>query len=145
MKQGKNDRRTSGSHEFIFTMSMLAAKPEGKWHTITEVLGKYRVHSKSLSNNRINWYNQAEEISVCYALASVKFPQYGRKIRNEEAYWWFLQLLYNQVPEGTYEKYCKEFIRNFGLYRYLYMKLCKVLLGKSFAPVRRLFRRKAII
>jgi glycosyltransferase involved in cell wall biosynthesis len=140
MKNGINDRRTSHYHEFIFTMGMFAAKPEGKWYTISEVLGKYRVHSKSLSNDKSNWNKVAEEIAVNYALAAVKFPQYGRQIQNEWAYWWFLQLLYNQVPPGTYKYYKREFIRNFGFVRYLYLVACKFFLSKALSPVRRIFR-----
>ena len=143
IKQGRNDKRTSQYHEFIFTMGMYAAKPEGKWHTLTEVLGKYRVHNSSLSNLKTSWYKTAEEISVCYGLAAVKFPQYGRQIKSEEAYWWFLQLLYNQVPEGTYKVYSKSFIRNFGVRRYVYMMICKILLSNALSPVRKLIKRRA--
>jgi glycosyltransferase involved in cell wall biosynthesis len=140
MKNGINDPRTSSYHEFIFTMGMYAANPDGEWHTLPEVLGKYRIHGGSLSNAKQNWQRRAEEVSVCYALAATKFPQFGRQIKNEVAYWWFLQLLYNQVPDGTYKKYAGEFIRNFGMGRYLYMVICKILLKKVFAPMRKIFR-----
>jgi glycosyltransferase involved in cell wall biosynthesis len=141
MKHGRNDKRTTRYHEFIFTMGMYAAKPSGKWHTLTETLGRYRIHSRSLSNTRVDWYTHAEEIATTYGLAAVKFPQYGRRIHGEAAYWWFTQLLYNQVPRGSYKLYSREFIRHFGLYRYAYLIVCKLLLSETFTPVRRIFKR----
>jgi glycosyltransferase involved in cell wall biosynthesis len=140
MKNGINDPRTSSYHEFIFTMGMYAANPTGKWHTLPEVLGKYRIHGGSLSNAKQNWQRRAEEVGICYVLAATRFPQFGRQIKNEMAYWWFLQLLYNQVPDGTYRKYAREFIRNFGMGRYLYMVTCKILLKKTFSMMRKMFR-----
>jgi glycosyltransferase involved in cell wall biosynthesis len=140
IKKSVNDKRTNQYHEFLYTMGMYASKPDGKWHTLPEVLGRYRVHSRSLSNEKADWQKHAEEIAVIYALAAVKFPQYGRQIHGEAAYWWFLQLLYNQVPKGTYKKYSKEFIRNFGIRRYLYMIVCKILLSKTITPFRKIFR-----
>jgi glycosyltransferase involved in cell wall biosynthesis len=140
IKNGRNDPRTSGCHEFIFTMGMYAARPEGKRHTLPEVLGFYRLHSKSLSQDKSNWYKDAEEIGVSYSIAATKFPQYEKKIHNEEAYWWFIQLLYRQTPAGTYDLYLKYFIRRFGLIKYLYMILCRIYLGKAFSPLRKLFR-----
>ena len=137
LKQSINDKRTSIYHEFLYTLGMYAAKPHGKWHTLTEVLGKYRVHSRSMSNTKSNWTGHAEDISTCYTLAAVKFPQYIRQIQKEEAYWWFSQLLYNQVPDGSYGKYRNLFIRKYGFLRYIYLVACKILLGSVFAPVRK--------
>jgi glycosyltransferase involved in cell wall biosynthesis len=140
IKQAVNDKRISRYHEFLFTMGMYAAKPEGKWHTLNEVLGKYRVHSRNMSSDNANWQSHAEEITTSYTLAEVKFPRYGRKIHNELAYWWFSQLLHNQVPSGTYNIYSREFVRNFGILRYLYLLSCKILLSKSFSGIRKLLK-----
>jgi glycosyltransferase involved in cell wall biosynthesis len=140
MKNGRNDVRTSSYHEFIFTMGMYTAKPSGKWHTIPEVLGLYRLHGKSLSQDKGNWYKDAEEIGVSYSIAATKFPQYERRIHNEEAYWWFVQLLYRQTPAGTYDLYLKYFIRQFGLMKYFYLLACRIYLSKALSPLRKLFR-----
>ena len=140
IRESVNDKRTSQYHEFLYTMGMYASKPDAKWHTLPEVLGKYRVHSKSLSSNKANWQKQAEEITVCYGLASVKFPQFGKEIQSEEAIWWFLQLLYNQTPKELHNLYALRFIRNFGIRRYLYLIVCKILLSKPFTPLRKIFR-----
>ncbi len=125
---------------FFIQWACMHPKPDAKWHTLPEVLGKYRVHSKSLSSNKANWQKQAEEITVCYGLASVKFPQFGKEIQSEEANWWFLQLLYNQTPKELHNLYALRFIRNFGIRRYLYLIVCKILLSKPFTPLRKIFR-----
>jgi hypothetical protein len=140
IKQAVNDKRVGIYHELLFTMGMYASKPEGKWHILNEVLGKYRVHNRSLSNDKASWQRQAEDLTTAYRLAEVKFPQYGKKIHNELAYWWFAQLLYNQVPQGTYNNYKKEFIRNFGLIRYGYLLGCKILLSKKLSGIRKIFK-----
>lgn len=143
LKYAKNDSRTSSSHEFIFTMSMLAAKPESKWHTLQEVLGMYRIHSKGLSRDRRSWIKAAEEISVCYSLAKVKFPQYTSLINNEEAFWWFMQLLYDQVPVEHRRVYMKEFLRKYGFAKYAYLHICKILLSDKFKAARKLVKGAA--
>jgi len=93
-----------------------------------------------MSNDKDNWQSHAEEITICYRLAEAKYPQYGRQIKNELAYWWFLQLLYSQVPQGLSKNYSREFIENFGIIRYVYMLMCKLLLSKSFSGIRKIFR-----
>ncbi len=143
LKYARNDWRTQSSHEFIFTMGMYAAKPDAKWHTLPEVLGMYRTHSKGMSRHTGNWQNAAEEISVCYSLARVKFPQFTRAINNEEAFWWFMELLYNQVPGEYRSTYMREFLRKFGLGRYLYLHACRILLSDKLKAVRKLVKGPA--
>jgi glycosyltransferase involved in cell wall biosynthesis len=143
LKYARNDWRTYSSHEFIFTMGMYAVKPDAKWHTLPEVLGMYRTHSKGLSKHNPNWQKSVEEISVCYALAKVKFPQFIRAIDNEEAFWWFMHLLYNYVP-GEYRRiYMKEFLRKYGLGKYLYLHACRILLSENLKTVRKLVKGSA--
>jgi len=143
LKYARNDWRTYTSHEFIFTMGMYAAKPDAKWHTLPEVLGMYRTHSQGLSRIPGNWVKAAEEISICYSLAKVKFPQYTLAINKEEAFWWFMQLLYNQVPNEHRKIYLNEFFRKYGLTRYIYLHICKILLSDKLKGVRKLAKRRA--
>ena len=140
IKKSHNDPRITRYHEFIFTMSMYAANPKAKWYCLPEPLGLYRVHGASMSNQQVNWLKQAEEVNINYALAAVKFPQYDGRIRNEAAYWWFMQLLYDQVPAEHKRDYFRKFLRNYGLPKYIYLFVCKLLLSKTFGRIRKLFR-----
>ncbi len=140
IKKGTNDDRIPSYHEFIFVLGMHAAAPEAKWHCLPEVLGVYRVHGASLSNRQRSWPDHAEEVSINYALAAVKYPHFDRQIRNEAAYWWFVQLLYDQVPKEHAKDYLMKFIRNYGMIKYMYLILCKILLSKALSPLRKILK-----
>jgi glycosyltransferase involved in cell wall biosynthesis len=133
---GFTDKRAGAWIEFNFYLGMYAARPHAKWHTIPEVLGVYRLHNNSISRIKASWLTRTEEANMCYELAMLKFPQYIDKIKNEQAFWWFNQLLYNQVPKEFGRIFHKEFYRKFGLVKYTYLYLCKLFLNKKLSGVR---------
>lgn len=140
MKNGRNDIRTSAFHEFIFVLGMHAAKPDAKWHTIEDVLGRYRLHGHNISRQKADWQNNVEQITVSYSLAQVKYPQFRKKIKNEAAFWWFTQFLYNKVPTEYRAEYLNEYIKQYGVRKYFYFLFARLYLNKRFAGLRKLLK-----
>jgi len=123
IKNGVTDVRISARIEFLFVLGMEASMPGASWYTIPEVLGIYRLHDHNISRaNSGNWLKNAEEASVAFSLARVKFPSYINYIVNEEAFWWFNEILHNpNLPQQNKKYYTRDFRSRFGLLKYFYL------------------------
>jgi glycosyltransferase involved in cell wall biosynthesis len=141
-KAGRNDTRTSSMHEFLQGIGFLKYKPDAKWYTIPEVLGRYRMHQSALSKKNYRWQVMAEEVGIACNIAKIRCPEYYGSIHNYEAFWWFKNYLHNWIPSEYRRSYRGHFIKNFGIVRYGYLLICTMLLSKQLIGVRQLLKLK---
>ena len=140
ISMGRNDIRTSGYHEFIFVLGMHNSNPNLKWHTLPEVLGLYRVHEKGLSKQKNSWISEAEEMTIAFELARIKFPEFGMMIGDELKFWWYKSFLYSRIPEDTKSSYLKDFLNKYGFFNLIRLRIYQILLSDRLKIVRRLFK-----
>lgn len=113
-------------NEVLKGIDNFAAEPNGKIHTLPEVLARYRRHSGNMSSDFS--YNGFEEALLVYTTALARYPRYTRQIRNKMHFILFQHLFYNWHSQEQHSEFEKQFRIEAGWIKYIYLKICKFLL-----------------
>lgn len=120
------DTRFPHWNEVLKGIDNFAAEPNGKIHTLPEVLARYRRHSGNMSADFS--YNCFEEALLVYTTALARYPRYTRQIRNKMHFILFQHLFYDWHSQENYSEFEKQFRIEAGWIKYIYLKTCKFLL-----------------
>lgn len=129
------DYRLPYKNEVLFAIDHFHKFPGAKWHTIPEILGKYRKHGNNTSTSFDMNSKLLEETNLLFAIVISKYPEYTKKIAKVRDFFYFRSLLFSEIPSETRSQYFNSFCRNATFFVILYYLICRILFKtKMFWP-----------
>ena len=117
------DERFKCWHDTLFILDCLATS-KLTWGHIPEVLGRYRLHANQAHTSKEVCELSFEEMIMLLSIASVRYPELSRSIRNKRDYVLFQHLVFDWHSPEKRPAFERQFIRNAGFWKWFYMKLC---------------------
>lgn len=124
---GRYDERLAYKHELLFYVDNHCHNPRGKWHTLPEVLGRYRVHAQNFSRQDQNRRLIGKETVKLAQIVNDKHPHLRKKTEGHLLFVEFRALLYGWHPVEEKVQREQVFRQKAGWGRTTYLKLCRFL------------------
>lgn len=140
------DVRLPNSNEWLHPIACSMARPDLKWGYLPKVLSKYRRYGRQTSQDPAIGRSNFEERMLVLSVASSRYPQIGSLIRACRAYEQFKFIVFGWHPPALKGHYEKQFLKEAGFFRWLYMRCVHFLLNHpvwmdSTRPLRKLIIR----
>ncbi len=138
------DERLRYWNEWLHMIECLAETGE-KWGHLPNCLGAYRRHAQQITASADAQALSFEEAMLTLAIASVRYPQLDKLIRNKREFMLFEHLVRDWHLAEKRKHYSAQFRHEAGLLKWLYMKLAHFALHSpaivaATRPVRALLR-----
>ncbi|MCX6239068.1 MAG: glycosyltransferase family 2 protein [Bacteroidia bacterium] len=121
------DARCPVLSEFLHGIDMYAHNPKKKWHTIPEVLGKWRKHLNNMSNSNLNAETHSikalEETFIVFGIAAARYPQYAKEIKNTLLFRYYSNLIFGWLPVKYQKQHEKQFRTMGGNMMFIFLKI----------------------
>lgn len=134
---GRYDVRLKYKNEILYAIDNYMNKPFAKWYCIPEILGYYRIHSNNMHTSSQMNKSLMEETYINYAIASAKYPNISRDLKNGLIRFLFNDLYFAYLQSKDSEKElikdCKRRLYSeAGIYRYtILILIIKIKLFKN--------------
>lgn len=146
---GRYDERFKYKHELLFTLDDYANSPQGKWHVLPEVYGRYRLHETNFSRQKENTDLIQKESLMLYEEGMKRYPSLQKELKNYYLFFLFINLLHGWVKGNDRDKYLRDFAQKSGPVKLFYLYLCiglkKVNLLYPAAKLLKIFVPKSLI
>ncbi len=139
----KFDERLKFWNEFLYMIDCMATSGK-KWSHLPEVLGRYRVHDKQIHTSKEAIDLSFEEALIALAIASRRYPELSKLIKNKRDYLLFQNLVFDWHKPEKRKALEDQFRREAGFIKWLYMKLCHSYLHHRTLFEKTSFLRKAV-
>lgn len=117
-----------------------------RWIHVPDVMGSYRRHSGQSTQDPAISRISFEECMLVLAIASVRYPHLSRLVKNKRDFLLFDRLLFERHEPDVRQDLERQFLREAGFQKWLYLKLAKTILHNqrlmnATRPARLMMRR----
>lgn len=145
MLGGKYDARLRACNEWFHPIECSMSMPDLKWCYIPKVLSKYRRSERQMSRDPEIAGNYYEERMLVLSIASSRYPQISALVNCYRAYTQFQFLVFDWHPRALRDHHERQFLKEAGFFRWLYMRFVYFLLRHPVWMDRTRFLRKLIV
>lgn len=134
-------------NEWLFEIDCLGSSGL-RWDSLSQVLGRYRVHGRQTSTSRDASVVGFDESLQVLKIAGERHVELAGLIKNKRDFILFQHLVFSWLPEGRRADVERQFRREAGLLKSLYLRIARLVVHQRWllsasAPARRLIRALA--